>query len=244
MAKQPEPAKAVKPEVLVPKKARSPISNPIKGRTLPAPKPGVTLTNVPEINSLYNNFKTRLPAKTKHGINIGKIESAKRKSDLIQELIYAINDGQEDLGLSPKEWVALATRAYYKYMDEYGPIVEVSPNVIDGVKELIEKMFNNKNNFILPDETDADKIVRLLNKLKSYRIDSTEIVDVDIRILEEALNRLETSIENFKNSPFPPGSPKFSRQGTYILATRAFIELGLVESEAKNKANVLFSKMQ
>ena len=244
MAKQPEPAKAFKPEVLVPKKAKSPISNPIKGRTLPAPKSGVTLTNVPEINSLYNNFKTRLPAKTKHGMNVGKIESAKRKSDLIQELAYAVNDGQEDLGLSSEEWIALATRAYYKYMDEYGPIVEVSPNVIDGVKELIEKMFNNKNNFILPDETKADKIVRILNELKSYGIDSTEIGDVDIRVLEEALNRLETSIENFKNSPFPTGSPKFSRQGTYILATRAFIELGLVESEAKDKANVLFSKMQ
>ena len=244
MAKTPEP-KASKLEILVPKKAKSPAINPVKNRTVKvAPKSDVTLTNVPEINSIYSSFKTRLPSKVKHGMNIGKIENAKRKSDLIRELVYAINDGPYDLGLSSEEWIALTTRAYYKYMDEYGPIVEVSPTVIDGVKVLIESMSQDKSNYILPEENDADKIVRFLDELKRYGVEAEDVGEtVNVILMEEALYHLESSIENFKASPFPLGSPKFSRQGTHVLATRAFMELGFNEKDAREKANLLFAKM-
>ena len=237
--------KVSKPESLAPKRTKSPTSNPVVGRTVkPKLQGNVALTNISDIDSIYNNLRIKATVQNKYGVNIGKLESAKRKSDLILELLYAILNDSSDLDLAHEDWIALTTRAYGKYMDRYGPIVDINANVIEGVKELLKDMIENKRNYILPEESEAEKVIRILSDLRSYEVNTEDVgIEVSVTVMTEALENLESSIKNFKDSPFPFGSPQFSRLGIHTLATKAYIQLGFSETEAKSLANLLFTKM-
>lgn len=238
-------AKTNKFNVAAPQKTKAPASNKVdKKLTKAAPVKNATLTNVPEIDSLYKNFKTRLPVATKYGVSIDKLEAAQRKANLIHELVFAINDDPNGMGLPHKSWVALMTHAYNKYLKENGPIVDASPSVLESIQDYIEDLIGSKENYILPKQSEAETIVMYLNELRTFGVAIDEVnSELSGEAIRTILESLEESIRNYRTSPHNPKSKEFNTGNTYGLAVQSFVRLGFGAKDSHFMAEGLFSKI-